>query len=285
MSGHEVQMRWRDLDALGHVNHPVVLTYLEEGRDAFLADRGISRDEYVVGRCTVSYRGRDRPGDLGSVMVECEVAELGHVEREDARAHRRRGRRGAGRGRVRDRPLGPGATRVPPDHRRGAHRSRERRRSELELGPRGRHLRHHRRRRLSREQPEHPVHDRGDRQLGDRGGGGRRDDRPPPRPRGRRHAVGQARALRRRDRPHPRREPDPHDGLDRRLERHDDRGAHHRPRGQARHLRRRVGLDELRRRDLHHAAARRVAGSPSARRTRASRWRSRSSTSATWSAP
>ena len=34
--GHRVQMRWRDLDGLGHVNHTVVLTYLEEGRDAFL---------------------------------------------------------------------------------------------------------------------------------------------------------------------------------------------------------------------------------------------------------
>ena len=34
--GHRVQMRWRDLDGLGHVNHTVVLTYLEEGRDVFL---------------------------------------------------------------------------------------------------------------------------------------------------------------------------------------------------------------------------------------------------------
>jgi acyl-CoA thioester hydrolase len=76
MSGHQVQMRWRDLDALGHVNHPVVLTYLEEGRDAFLARRGIRRDEYVVGRCSVSFDGEIDPA-LGSVTVECEVAELG----------------------------------------------------------------------------------------------------------------------------------------------------------------------------------------------------------------
>jgi len=76
MSAHEVQMRWRDLDALGHVNHPVVLTYLEEGRDAFLARRGIGREEYVVGRCTVSFQGEIDPA-MGSVMVECEVAELG----------------------------------------------------------------------------------------------------------------------------------------------------------------------------------------------------------------
>ena len=76
MSAHEVQMRWRDLDALGHVNHPVVLTYLEEGRDAFLARSGIGREEYVVGRCTVSFQGEIDPA-MGSVTVECEVAELG----------------------------------------------------------------------------------------------------------------------------------------------------------------------------------------------------------------
>ena len=47
---------------------------------------------------------------------------------------------------------------------------------------------------------------------------------------------------------------------------HDDRAADHRPRGQAGHLGRRVGLDELRRRDLHHAAAGRArASSPAAR--------------------
>ena len=59
--GHRVQMRWRDLDGLGHVNHTVVLTYLEEGRDAFLADRGIRRDEYVVGRCSVTFDGEIDP--------------------------------------------------------------------------------------------------------------------------------------------------------------------------------------------------------------------------------
>ena len=35
MFEHPVDVRWRDVDALGHVNHAVFLTYLEEGRDAF----------------------------------------------------------------------------------------------------------------------------------------------------------------------------------------------------------------------------------------------------------
>ena len=74
--GHSVQMRWRDIDPLGHVNHNVALTYLEEGRDAFLLERGLTRDNYVVGRCTVSFLAEIRP-EFGSVVVECEVSALG----------------------------------------------------------------------------------------------------------------------------------------------------------------------------------------------------------------
>jgi acyl-CoA thioester hydrolase len=74
--GHRVQVRWRDLDALGHVNHTVVLTYLEEGRDAWLERHGIRRDEYVVGRCTVSFRS-EIDSDFKAVTVECGLRELG----------------------------------------------------------------------------------------------------------------------------------------------------------------------------------------------------------------
>jgi len=74
--GHEVQMRWRDLDGLGHVNHTVVLTYLEEGRDAWLAERGIRREEYVVGRCSVNFR-REIDPRWRSVTVQTSVRELG----------------------------------------------------------------------------------------------------------------------------------------------------------------------------------------------------------------
>jgi acyl-CoA thioester hydrolase len=73
---HSVQMRWRDLDALGHVNHMVVLTYLEEGRDAFLAEHGIQRDEYVVGRCSVGFNREIAAAE--SVSVECEVVAVGN---------------------------------------------------------------------------------------------------------------------------------------------------------------------------------------------------------------
>ena len=75
--GHAVQMRWRDLDGLGHVNHTVVLTYLEEGRDAFLAACGIRRDEYVVGRCAVEFKGEIDPA-FETVTVQCAVRDLGN---------------------------------------------------------------------------------------------------------------------------------------------------------------------------------------------------------------
>jgi acyl-CoA thioester hydrolase len=73
---HVVQVRWQDLDGLGHVNHAVVLTYLEEGRDSFLRVHGIPRDQYVVGRCSVSFNGEIDPGQA-SVTVSCGLRQLG----------------------------------------------------------------------------------------------------------------------------------------------------------------------------------------------------------------
>jgi acyl-CoA thioester hydrolase len=71
---HSVQVRWNDLDALGHVGHTAVLVLLEEGRDAMLARNGI--DEYVVGQCSVTFRREIGPG-VKSVTVQCGVRELG----------------------------------------------------------------------------------------------------------------------------------------------------------------------------------------------------------------
>ena len=109
-------------------------------------------------------RGRDRSGDgLGHGRVRGRRA--GHVEREDARADHGRSRQkrwsrpssGSSSGtRSAARPA-RSPTRSAPLWRTETH--------ELELRPRGRHLRHHRRRRLPGEQPEHPLHDRGDRRT------------------------------------------------------------------------------------------------------------------------
>jgi acyl-CoA thioester hydrolase len=53
----EIEIRWRDLDPYGHVNHAVFLTYLEEVRDEWLAAAvGADALGYVVARVEVDYR-------------------------------------------------------------------------------------------------------------------------------------------------------------------------------------------------------------------------------------
>ena len=74
--GHRVALRWSDFDGLGHVNHAVVLTYFEEGRDAWLRAHGIPREEYVVGRCTVNFVREVRP-DAGTVTMRCSAVAVG----------------------------------------------------------------------------------------------------------------------------------------------------------------------------------------------------------------
>jgi acyl-CoA thioester hydrolase len=53
---HTVAVRWRDTDALGHVNNAVFMTYLEEGRDAFYTRIVGSEPIYVVVRLEVDLR-------------------------------------------------------------------------------------------------------------------------------------------------------------------------------------------------------------------------------------
>ena len=74
-----VPLRWRDMDAYGHVNHAVYLTYLEQGRDAALTH--VLRDTpgeigYVVARVAIDYRRELRQAD-GPVVVSCQFATIG----------------------------------------------------------------------------------------------------------------------------------------------------------------------------------------------------------------
>lgn len=75
-SSHRVQTRWGDLDALGHVHHAAAFVFFEQGRDAFLGRCGISRSDYVVGRCDVTWMAEIRP-EASEVVVETGVTELG----------------------------------------------------------------------------------------------------------------------------------------------------------------------------------------------------------------
>lgn len=73
---HHVHVRWRDTDALGHVNHAVFLTYLEEGRDAFYVQVLGSDPEYVVVRLEVDLRAEVRHPDR-QVTVRIEAEQVG----------------------------------------------------------------------------------------------------------------------------------------------------------------------------------------------------------------
>jgi acyl-CoA thioester hydrolase len=72
----QVAIRWRDVDALGHVNNAVFLTYLEEARDAFLSPALGSPPMYVVVRFEVDLLAEIRYADR-QVTVQIEVERLG----------------------------------------------------------------------------------------------------------------------------------------------------------------------------------------------------------------
>jgi acyl-CoA thioester hydrolase len=72
----EVDVRWRDTDAIGHVNHVVFLTYLEEARDALYAQVLGSDPIYVVARLEIDFRAEVRHADR-RVTVRIEVERVG----------------------------------------------------------------------------------------------------------------------------------------------------------------------------------------------------------------
>jgi acyl-CoA thioester hydrolase len=75
----EIEIRWRDLDAYGHVNHAVFATYLEEVRDEWL-ERALGREgdlwDYVVARVAIDYRRELRLED-DRVRARCGLDSLG----------------------------------------------------------------------------------------------------------------------------------------------------------------------------------------------------------------
>ncbi len=77
---HTLIVRFRDLDALNHVNNAVYLTYLEEARLAFSAEMGVDwsrfqQQGFVLARCEIDYR---RPAVLGDMLrIELSVGAVG----------------------------------------------------------------------------------------------------------------------------------------------------------------------------------------------------------------
>ncbi|HEY1480536.1 MAG TPA: thioesterase family protein [Gaiellales bacterium] len=74
-----IEIRWRDLDAVGHVNNAVFLTYLEECRDAwvqeFLGTPGELYD-YLLARVAIDYRSQITLDDV-FVEIETDLARIG----------------------------------------------------------------------------------------------------------------------------------------------------------------------------------------------------------------
>jgi len=75
-----VAIRWRDLDGFNHVNNAVFLSYLEEGRDAWLAnalgDGEPTMNEFVVRHIAIDFVSQLTQED-GEVEVMVEVEKVG----------------------------------------------------------------------------------------------------------------------------------------------------------------------------------------------------------------
>lgn len=79
MHEKEIEIRWRDQDAYGHVNNAVFLTYLEEARDEWLEQAlgspGTAWD-YVLARVEVDFRRELTQAD-DRVVARCKLQSLG----------------------------------------------------------------------------------------------------------------------------------------------------------------------------------------------------------------
>ncbi len=78
---HPIEVRFRDLDALGHVNNAVLVTFLEHARwqwwHAYLGERPFADEGFLIARIEVDYRRpiliEDHP------LVEIRVGRLGNT--------------------------------------------------------------------------------------------------------------------------------------------------------------------------------------------------------------
>jgi acyl-CoA thioester hydrolase len=78
-SEKEIEIRWADLDAFGHVNHVVFLTYLEEARDEWLGAALGDKElvwSFVVVRVAIDYR-RELTLEDDVVVARCGLGRIG----------------------------------------------------------------------------------------------------------------------------------------------------------------------------------------------------------------
>jgi acyl-CoA thioester hydrolase len=72
-----IPIRWRDVDAYGHVNNAVFLNYLEEARDRLVESLfGDRAWDFVVARVAIDYRSELNQADR-EALVRCRVTGFG----------------------------------------------------------------------------------------------------------------------------------------------------------------------------------------------------------------
>lgn len=79
MREERIPIRWRDMDAYGHVNNAVYLTYLEQARDAWVQGvLGTTTDtwNFVLARVAIDFRS-ELVQDDGVVVVSCLLDRIG----------------------------------------------------------------------------------------------------------------------------------------------------------------------------------------------------------------
>ena len=55
MSFESIEMRWVDLDSLGHVNNAVIVTYFETARIKFVQKWNVSKMMFIIASIKVDY--------------------------------------------------------------------------------------------------------------------------------------------------------------------------------------------------------------------------------------
>lgn len=72
---HPIEVRFRDLDAIGHVNNAVVVSFMEQARfqwwRAFLGGRDFREEGFLIARAEVDYRRPILLGDDVRVELRC----------------------------------------------------------------------------------------------------------------------------------------------------------------------------------------------------------------------
>jgi acyl-CoA thioester hydrolase len=75
-----IEIRWRDVDAYGHVNNAVYLNYLEEARDAWvqlvLGPVSGTTWDFVLARVAIDFR-EELTQDDRAVIVRCTLDRIG----------------------------------------------------------------------------------------------------------------------------------------------------------------------------------------------------------------